>query len=86
MRLLFGIKSLTSIRGGAERVLIDISSELAERGHEVIIVTFDNSRDELLYPLNNKIKIQKIEIGKADERTTILDFIKRIILQYTRLK
>ena len=27
----------------------------------------------------NKIKIQKIEIGKADKRTTILDFIKRII-------
>ena len=79
MRLLFGIKSLATVRGGAERVLTDISSELAGRGHEVTIVTFDNSIDKPLYPLNNKIKIQKIEIGNAKKRTTFLDFIKRVI-------
>jgi glycosyltransferase involved in cell wall biosynthesis len=79
VRLLFGIKSLSTVRGGAERVLTDISSELAMRGHEVIIVTFDNSLDEILYNLNNKIKIHKIEIGNTKKRTTFLDFFKRVI-------
>jgi glycosyltransferase involved in cell wall biosynthesis len=79
MRLLFGIKSLTSFRGGSERAFSDVSSELSHRGHEVIIVTFDNSEDELLYPLNNKIELIKMEIGVAKNRTSVQDFFKRVI-------
>lgn len=41
MRLLFFIGSL--VRGGAERVLVNISSELANRGHDVVIALNDNA-------------------------------------------
>ena len=41
MRLYFLIKNLSSSVGGAERVLAQVASSLAERRYEVIVVTFD---------------------------------------------
>jgi len=78
MRLLFGIKSLTVCRGGAERVLTDLCSELAERGHDVFVVTFDKLGDDLLYPINQKITVIKTAAGDAEKETSVFDFIRRI--------
>lgn len=41
--------------GGAERVGVLIASGLAQRGHEVYIVT--NLHDEVKYPVNEKVKV-----------------------------
>ena len=40
MKILFVIKALDDIQGGAERVLVDISSGLANKGHDVSILSF----------------------------------------------
>jgi glycosyltransferase involved in cell wall biosynthesis len=79
MKLLFGIKSLAVVRGGAERVLSDLCSGLAEKGHEVFIVTFDKKEDRLLYSISDKIKVIKIGIGDPNQRSNLTDFIRRVI-------
>ena len=52
MKLLFFIHSLSG--GGAERVLVNITSGLAERGHDVTVVV---NREEYAYEVNPKVKI-----------------------------
>ena len=42
MKILFAIKKFGGIAGGAEKVLSIVSSKLAKRGHEVIILTFES--------------------------------------------
>jgi glycosyltransferase involved in cell wall biosynthesis len=78
MKFLFGIKSLTVCRGGAERVLTNLCSELADRGHEVFVVTFDKPERELLYPMNHKITVIKTDTGDTKKETSAFDFIRRI--------
>jgi glycosyltransferase involved in cell wall biosynthesis len=79
MRLLFGIKSLSVVRGGAERVLINVCSELVERGHEISIVTFDKPEDSLLYPISSKINLIQLGVGNPRYRTNASDFFNRIL-------
>ena len=38
MKILFAIKSFNRLGGGAERVLADVSSGLADRGHQVWVM------------------------------------------------
>lgn len=64
MRLLFAIKFLNGAVGGAERVLCTIASELASRGHDVIIVSFDRAGGEPFYPLSAAVR--RIELGVGD--------------------
>ena len=78
MRFLFGIKSLTVCRGGAERVLTNLCSELADRGHEVFVVTFDKPKRKILYPMNHKITVIKTDAGDTRKETSVFDFIWRI--------
>ena len=51
---LFFIKNLSSSVGGAERVLTQVASSLAERRYEVIVVTFDPIGSSSFYPLSPK--------------------------------
>lgn len=79
MRILFGIKSLSVVRGGAERVLINVCSELAERGHEILIVTFDKPEEPLLYSINSKIRLIQLGVGNPSNRTNIFEFLNRLL-------
>lgn len=45
MRIALVIQKLAGIRGGAERVVIELGAALAERGHEVTLVSFEPSQD-----------------------------------------
>ena len=64
MKLLFAIKSLTSSAGGAERVFCTICSELADRGHNVLIITFDQPGRQPFYPFDERVK--RIDLGIGD--------------------
>ena len=57
MRIIFVIKKLENIAGGAEKVLSIISSELANRGHEINVISFDFIHKELI---DNIIKLNKL--------------------------
>jgi len=78
MRILFAIKALDNIKGGAERVLVDIASWLTELGNDVTVLTFDPPGGESFYPLSGKVKRLCLGIGDTQHRATISETIARI--------
>jgi len=64
MKLLFAIKTLNSAVGGAERVLCTVCSELAMRGHDVVVVTFDSPDGQPFYSL--AAGVRRINLGIGD--------------------
>jgi glycosyltransferase involved in cell wall biosynthesis len=78
MNLLFVIKSLAVRGGGAERVLADLTAELAARGHVVTIATFDAAGVAPFYAFAPGVKLLRLGIGDASRKTRSLDLLRRI--------
>ena len=78
MKAVFFIKTLTGLRGGAENVMLQIAIYLRERAWEVSVVTFDSQDGESCYPLNG-IEWIRLGIGNSQEKTTLINFLLRII-------
>lgn len=79
MRLLFAIKGLHAATGGAERVICDISSYLAEnRGHDVFLLTFDTQGTVPFYPLSPAVRLIPIGIGDTHAQTSLRVLFQRI--------
>lgn len=51
MTILFVIKSLETLGGGAERVFAEVASGLRTRGYNIEVVTFDRPGSKSFYPL-----------------------------------
>src|SRR3954451_13229740 len=66
MHILFAIKSLSPPPGGAERVLATVASQLAERGHRVIVASFDDPGSRDFYPISQEV--ERIRLGKLSSR------------------
>ena len=79
MRILFTIKSVNRKGGGAERVMADISGRLAERGHDVLLLTWDRADDPSFYRLHPAIRRIGIPIGPIDRPSGVLDTIRRVL-------
>ena len=79
MKVLFVVKSLNSVGGGAERVLADVTSGLVDRGYYVSILTYDAPNAGSFYPLNKSINRIDIGIGRPNSRSTIKETLKRIL-------
>jgi len=79
MEILFAIKSINAVGGGAERVLAEISNGLAERGHRVSILTYDLPYGNSFYPLHRSINRINLGIGNTEGRSTIFETLQRII-------
>lgn len=77
MRLLFAIKSLT-MPGGAERVFCTICSELASRGHNVTILTFEDGSKKSFYDIDARIKRVDLGIGDCSKPARIFETFLRI--------
>jgi glycosyltransferase involved in cell wall biosynthesis len=70
MKILFVTKALAAgPGGGAERVLATISGALAERGHEVSILTFDAPGSEDFYRTGPNVARIQIGIGNTMARS-----------------
>jgi glycosyltransferase involved in cell wall biosynthesis len=78
MKLLFAIKTLDSVAGGAEKVFSQVSSQLAERGHSVSVVTFDKPGAAPFYPLHRNIRKIDLGIGNPAQKSTFFETVKRI--------
>jgi glycosyltransferase involved in cell wall biosynthesis len=63
MKICFFIKALSDASGGAERVLSTVASMLAEKGHQVTIVTSDQTAATPFYPISPQVKIICLQIG-----------------------
>jgi glycosyltransferase involved in cell wall biosynthesis len=78
MRVLFIIKALAAgPGGGAERVMADISGSLAERGHEISVLTFDKPDSEDFYEVNSKIRRLRLGLGSTTDRVGPLSMVAR---------
>ncbi|HEX4331495.1 MAG TPA: glycosyltransferase [Usitatibacter sp.] len=77
MRLLFAIKSLNVVGGGAERVLVGVANGLARRGHDVRILTFDTAGDSF-YPLDPGISRIDTGIGVPGRPTPRTGFLRNM--------
>ncbi|MGZ9096689.1 MAG: glycosyltransferase family 4 protein [Micavibrio sp.] len=64
--------------GGAERVLAYISGVLADRGHDIILLTFDRTDGNSFYPLDNRIRRICLNIGDATKQATLGEIAPRI--------
>lgn len=80
MKLLFAIKKLSSATGGAERVLCEVSSELASRGHDVTIVTFDQQGGQPFYHLDGRVKRIDLGVGESGRSARVVESLRRIAL------
>jgi glycosyltransferase involved in cell wall biosynthesis len=79
MKLLFAIKRLNTTFGGAERILCSIASALAERGHDVSIVTFDGADGKPFYTIHAGIRRVDLGIGGSSRPAGLAETARRII-------
>ncbi|WP_417310473.1 glycosyltransferase [Devosia sp.] len=73
MKLLFAIKSLSQLGGGAERVFADVVNGMQARGHQVHVMTFENSTNRSFYPLDKGIVRLDIGASKTSKISQILN-------------
>lgn len=73
MKIVFEILSM-NVSGGAERVLASLSSELAKRGHEVIIICLEREGKGSYFPLNEKVKVEYLK--NWDDPLWVEDYFK----------
>jgi glycosyltransferase involved in cell wall biosynthesis len=78
VKILFCIKALNVAGGGAERVLANVASGLAERGHQVTILTFDSPGGRSYYALHPDIARTELGLGSTTARSGPLVTLQRI--------
>ena len=69
MKILFVIKSLATSAGGAERILTRISTALAERGHDVTLLTFDAKGSQDFYAVGPDVGRSFLGAGDTQKRS-----------------
>jgi glycosyltransferase involved in cell wall biosynthesis len=82
VKIVFAIKALGNQGGGAERVLVEVASGLARRGHAVTIFTSDRVGSASYYPLDPRVRLTCLGIGDTLAKSTIREILHRL----TRLK
>lgn len=78
MKILFAIKSLDDAKGGAERVLTDITAGLIENKHNICILSYDTTGGKPFYPLHKKARRICLNIGNPKEKSTLSESILRM--------
>ena len=78
MKLFFAIKRLDGAVGGAERVFCSVCSALANRGHEVTVLTFDRPGGQPFYSLDQRVTKIDLGIGCSSQPAGLIETIVRI--------
>lgn len=63
MKISLLIKRIANIAGGAERVVVNVANQLAERGHAVEILTFEATSGSPFYPLHHSVDHRNLGIS-----------------------
>lgn len=63
MRLIIACRAIDNMAGGVERQAIALANEMAKRGHEVAILTFDPADAQAFYDINQNVKWYKVGLG-----------------------
>lgn len=76
--MLFVIKALANQGGGAEKVLVQVASGLAARGHDVVVVTSDCSLSDPYYQMDDRVGLLRLGIGNTKRSASIFDTLRRM--------
>ncbi len=79
MKIIFVIKALDNVGGGAERVLAEVSSGLIENGHKITIITYDPPDGKSYYTLHPAVKRIALGIGHTDWPATLRETLLRMV-------
>jgi len=79
VRLLFCVKAMDNPGGGAERVLADVASGLVARGHNVTVLSYDQTDGQSFYSLDPRVKRIRLSIGSITGPATILTTLQRML-------
>ena len=87
MKIVFVIKTLVHVKGGAERVLAIVANGLARKsGYDIQILTFDREGTDSTYPIDDKVKVTCLEIGDVRKKSNVRDIFGRIALLRSVIK
>ena len=87
MKIVFVIKTLAHVKGGAERVLAMVANGLVQKsGYDVRILTFDSTGSESTYPLEKSIKLTCLNVGDVGKKSSLRDVARRAVLLRKVLK
>ncbi len=80
MKLLFAIKRLEDMPGGAERVILQVIDGLRRGyGHQISLVTFDRGGAKSFYPIPDGVEWIQLGIGDSSQRAGWTETIHRIV-------
>lgn len=78
MNIVFSIKALGNQGGGAERVLVEVASGLARRGHAVTIVSSDLEGQAPYYGVDEHVMLRRLGIGNIVAKSTLSEIWRRM--------
>ena len=78
LKIAFVIKAMSNPGGGAERVLAAVSSGLADRGHDVRIITGDPPHKPPFYPLAPLVRRVFLGVETVEGNSRLGDVLRRI--------
>ncbi|MCP8882613.1 glycosyltransferase family 4 protein [Devosia sp. XJ19-1] len=68
MRMMFAARAMNNMAGGVERMIIAIMNEMARRGHEVALFSWDHAAAEAFYPIDPRVQWFKLDLGNPAQR------------------
>ncbi len=79
MKLVFAIKRLENMAGGAERVILQVIDGLRrDYGHDITLITFDRQGADSFYKMPDGIEWIRLSVGDSAKRAGVMETIKRI--------
>lgn len=63
--------------GGVERMVITIANEMASRGHDVCLLTWDRASAKAFYEISPAIEWYKLDVGDVRHTASLLTRVKR---------
>ena len=71
MRLMFSNRTMSSMVGGVQRMIAAITNELAARGHQVDLLTFDREGTEAVFPISPEVRWHRLALGDISTKAGV---------------
>ncbi len=78
MKILFVWRKIDHVAGGVERMLTTMMNNMAARGHEVSLLTWDMKGATSYYDMDERITWHKLNVGAPEEKATLIQRFQRM--------
>lgn len=79
MRLIFAARSLHQMAGGVERMVIALAGEMAERGHQVALLSWDGADARPFYNIPSAVTWLKLEASEVGGLAKVGERLRRAL-------